>query len=73
MVCTRVTEEVVLDVMEASTGRGRGQATHANALPPPPRCALVSLEQLLATQNDLMTLLMENDTRRGAESPHPRK
>jgi hypothetical protein len=32
----------------------------------------ISLEQLLATQNDLMRRLVENDERRGAEHQQPR-
>jgi hypothetical protein len=44
---------------------------HMNApLPPPPR-ALVSLEQLLAAQNDLMRLLMENKAHHGADRLQP--
>jgi hypothetical protein len=35
--------------------------------PPPP----INLEQLLATQNDLMRRLIENDERRGAERQQP--
>jgi hypothetical protein len=64
----------VLDVLKGSTahGRGHGQPSHGNSTPPPP-CLLVSLEQLLATQNELMTLVIQNETRRGAEQPqHPR-
>jgi hypothetical protein len=41
-------------------------------MPPPPPRPPVSLEQLLATQNDLMRRLVENDNRRGAERQHPR-
>jgi hypothetical protein len=71
MVCTRAIEEVVIYIPEGSAEHGRGQVPHANAPPPPPRHPLVSLEQLLATQNDLMRLLMENETRRGADSQQP--
>jgi hypothetical protein len=43
-----------------------------NAPPPPPR-PLISLERLLATQNELMTLLIQNEPRRGAKRlQHPR-
>jgi hypothetical protein len=68
MVRTRANGDDVLDVPEgfAAHGRGRGQPSRGNAPPPPPRPP-ISLEQLLATQNELMTLLNQNDTRRGAE------
>jgi hypothetical protein len=70
MVCTRTSDDDVLDIPEGSAprGRGRGQPSHANAPPPPPHPP-VSLEQLLATQNELMTLLIQNEARRGAERP----
>jgi hypothetical protein len=51
---------------EGFVGRGRGGA------PPPPPCPPISLEQLLATQNDLMRRLVENDEHRGAERQQPR-
>jgi hypothetical protein len=63
MVHTRTVEELNLDSPEGSVGCGRGQIPCGGAPPPPP----VSLEQLLATQNDLMRRLVENDERRGAE------
>jgi hypothetical protein len=68
MVRTRANGDDVLDVPEgfAAHGCGRGQPSRGNAPPPPPRPP-ISLEQLLATQNELMTLLIQNDTRRGAE------
>jgi hypothetical protein len=71
MVRTRTTDDDVLDIPEGSAPRerGRGQPTRGNAPPPPPHPP-VSLEQLLATQNELMTLLIQNETRRGAERPH---
>jgi hypothetical protein len=65
MVRIRTSEDPILDIPEGCTGRGRGQAPRGNAPPPPPH-PLVSLEQLLVTQNDLMCLLMENETRCGA-------
>jgi hypothetical protein len=70
MVRTRTTDDDVLNIPEGSTprGRGRGQSTRGNALPPPPHPP-VSLEQLLATHNELMTLLIQNEARRGAERP----
>jgi hypothetical protein len=56
----------VFDIPEGSAprGRGRGQPARGNAPPPPPHPP-VSLEQLLATQNELMTLLIQNEARRG--------
>jgi hypothetical protein len=43
-----------------------------NAPLPPPHPP-VSLEQLLATQNELMTLLIQNEAHHGPERPqHPR-
>jgi hypothetical protein len=71
MVQTRATKDAVLDILEGSTGRGhgRGQAPHANPLPPPPR-APVSIEELVATQNELMRVLMQNEAHRGAGHPH---
>jgi hypothetical protein len=71
MVHTRTFEDPILDILEGSTGRGHGQAPCGNAPPPPPR-PLVSLEELLATQNDLMRRLVENDERCGAECQQPR-
>jgi hypothetical protein len=74
MVRTRATDDDMLDIPEgtAPRGRGRGHPSHGNAPPPPPH-PLISLEQLLATQNELMTLLIQNEARRGAERPqHPR-
>jgi hypothetical protein len=63
MVHIRTFEELGLDSPDGSAGHGRGQVPHGSAPPPPP----VSLEQLLATQNDLMRKLIENDEHRGAE------
>jgi hypothetical protein len=71
MVHTRTFEELSLDGPEGSAGRGRGQVPCGGAPPPPPR-PLVSLEQLLATQNDLMRRLIENDERCRAERQQPR-
>jgi hypothetical protein len=68
MVRTRTSEDLILDIPEVSTGCGHGQAPRGNA----PPCPLVSLEQLLATQKDLMHLVMENETRRGADHQQPR-
>jgi hypothetical protein len=68
MVCTRTSKDAILDIPEGSVGRGRGQVPCGSAPPPPP----ISLEQLLATQNDLMRRLIENDERHGAEHQQPR-
>jgi hypothetical protein len=64
---TRATGDAALDIPEGSAGRGhgRGQAPHANPLPPPPR-AHVSIEELLATQNELMRVLVQNEAHHGA-------
>jgi hypothetical protein len=71
MVCTRACEDAILYIPVGSAGRGHGQAPRGNAPAPPPR-APVSLEQLLAMQNDLMRLIVENETRHVAERPQPR-
>jgi hypothetical protein len=70
IVCTRTYEDPTLDIPEGSTRRGRSQAPCGNAPPPPPRPP-VNLEQLLATQNDLMRLIVENETRHVAECQQP--
>jgi hypothetical protein len=67
MVHTRTFQDAILDIPEGSVGRGRGQVPCGGAPPPPP----VSMEQLLATQNDLMRRLVENDEHRGAERQQP--
>jgi hypothetical protein len=64
MVHTRTSEDPILNIPDGSVGHGRGQAPCGNAPPPPPRPP-VSLEQLLATQNDLMRGLDENEERQG--------
>jgi hypothetical protein len=71
MVRTMTSEELSLDIPEGSAGRGRGQVPRGGAPPPPPRPP-VSLEQPLATHNDLMRRLIENDERRRAECQQPR-
>jgi hypothetical protein len=63
MVRRRTSEDSILDIPEGSVRRGRGQVPRDSAPPRPP----VNLEQLLATQNDLMRRLVENDECRGAE------
>jgi hypothetical protein len=71
MVRTRTIEELNRDSPEGSLARGSGQVSRGS-VPPPPPSPPVSLEQLLATQNDLMRRLIENDERRGAERQPPR-
>jgi hypothetical protein len=66
MVSTRTSEDPILDIPEGSVGCWRGQVPRGGAPPPPPRPP-VSLEQLLATQNDFMRRLVDNDERRVAE------
>jgi hypothetical protein len=66
MMRTRTSEDSILDILEGSVRRGRGHVPCGGAPPPPPQPP-VSLEQLLATQNDLMRRLVENDEHRGAE------
>jgi hypothetical protein len=53
MVRTRTSEDPILDISEGCAEHGCGQTPCGNAPPPPPRLP-VNLEQLLATQNDLM-------------------
>jgi hypothetical protein len=67
MVRTRTSEDSILDIPEGSVGRGCGQVPRGSAPPPPP----VSLEKLLATQNELMRRLIENYERRGTEHQQP--
>jgi hypothetical protein len=71
MVCTRTSENSILDILEGSIGCGCGHVPCGGAPPPPPHLP-VSLEQLLATQNDLMRRLVENDEHHGAERQQPR-
>jgi hypothetical protein len=68
---TTTSEDSILDIPEGSVGCGRGHVPRGGAPPPPPH-PLVSLEQLLVTQNDLMRRLVENDERRGVERQQPR-
>jgi hypothetical protein len=70
MVHTRTSEDSILDIPEGSVGCGRGQVPHGGAPAPPPQPP-VSLEQLLAMQNDLMRRLVENDERRGPSTNNP--
>jgi hypothetical protein len=66
MVHTRTSEDPILDIPEGSVKPKCGQVPRGSARPPPARLS-VCLEQLLATQNDLMRRLVENDERLGAE------
>jgi hypothetical protein len=70
MVQTRAAKDVALDIPmgSASCGHGCGKAPHANPPPPPPH-APVSIEELLATQNELMRVLVQNEVHRGASHP----
>jgi hypothetical protein len=68
MVHIRTSKDSILDIPKGSSRSGRGQVPRGGAPPPPP----VSLEQLLATQNDLMRRLIENDEHRGVERQQPR-
>jgi hypothetical protein len=58
----------VLGIPKGSAGRGCGheQAPHDNPLTPPP-CATVSIEELLATQNELIKVLVQNEAHRGVD------
>jgi hypothetical protein len=71
MVHTRNFEDPILNIPEGSVGHGHGQIPRGGAPPPPPRPP-ISLEQLLATQNDLMRRLVDNDKCHGAEHQQPR-
>jgi hypothetical protein len=74
MLRMRAIDDDMLNIPEGSAprGHGRGQPSRGNAPPPPPHPP-VSLEQLLDTQNQLMTMLIQNEARHGAERPqYPR-
>jgi hypothetical protein len=71
MVRIRTSKDPILDIPESSAGCGCGQVPRGNAPPPPPHPP-VSLEQLLAMQNDLMRRLVENDEHHGTERQQPR-
>jgi hypothetical protein len=62
MVRTGATEDVVHDLPDGSTDRGlgHGKVLHNNPLPPPLRVP-VSIEDLLATHNELMRVFMRNE------------
>jgi hypothetical protein len=46
-------EDLILNILEGSIGHEHGQIPRGGAPPPPPHPP-INLEQLLATQNDLM-------------------
>jgi hypothetical protein len=74
MVRTRATEDASFDIPEGSVGRERGRGRgHGQARcdnpPSPPPCAPVSIEELLATQNELMRVLVQNEAHHGVECP----
>jgi hypothetical protein len=71
MVHTRTSEDPILDIPKGSVGCRHGQVPRGSAPPPPPHPP-VNLEQLLATQNDLMRRLVENDEHHGVERQQPR-
>jgi hypothetical protein len=66
MVRTRATE---LDILEGSAGRGHGEASRGNPPAAPPPWPPVSVKELLATQNELMSVLVQIEARRGLEHP----
>jgi hypothetical protein len=66
MVRTRATE---LDILEGSACRGHGEASRGNPPAAPPPRPPVSVKELLATQNELMSVLVQNEARRGLEHP----
>jgi hypothetical protein len=71
VVRTRATEDAALDIPEGSAGRGhgRGHAPPGNPPTPPLPRPPISIEQLLATQNELMSVLVQNEARRRVECP----
>jgi hypothetical protein len=71
MVPTTTSEDPILDIPEGSVGRRHGHVPRGSAAPPPTQPP-VSLEQLLATQNDSMRKLVENDECHGARCQQPR-
>jgi hypothetical protein len=71
MVHTRATEDAEIDIPKGSVGSGRGcgQAPLGNSPPLPPPCPPVSIEHLMAMQNELMSMLVRNEASRGVENP----
>jgi hypothetical protein len=73
MVHTCSSQEFVLDVSEVpeSSNCHGGAPRHAPCgAPPPPLPPPVSIKQLLAPQNELMRMLVENDARCGVGRSH---
>jgi hypothetical protein len=70
MVRTRAIEDAKIDIPEGSVGHGcgHGQSPRGNPPPPPPHLP-ISIEQLLAMQNELMSVVVQNEARRGVEQP----
>jgi hypothetical protein len=70
------TGDFTQDVPESSNAHARAatnelhNAAHGTPPPPPPPVPPVSLEQLLATQNELMRVLAENLMQREVHLPH---
>jgi hypothetical protein len=71
MVQTRATEDADLDIPKGSASRGRadGQAPRGNPPLPPPLCLPVSIEELLAKKNELMSVPVQNEACHGVECP----
>jgi hypothetical protein len=72
MMHTRAAEDVELYIPNGCVclGRGHGQVPCGNPSTPPRPHPPVSIEQLLATQNELMGVLVQNEERRGPKHPH---
>jgi hypothetical protein len=70
MVHIGTSEDPILNILEGSVRCGCGQVPRGGAPTPPPHPP-ISLEQLLATQNDFMRRLVENDEHRGAKCQQP--
>jgi hypothetical protein len=70
MVRTRTSEDSILNIPKRLVGHGHGQVPRDSAPPPPPRSP-VSLEQLLATQNELMRRLVQNNEHHGSKRQQP--
>jgi hypothetical protein len=71
MVRTQATEDATLDIPKGSIGHGHGhgKAPCGNPPPTPPPCPPISIEQLLATHNDFISVLVQNEARHGVEHP----
>jgi hypothetical protein len=74
MMCTRSIKDHVLNIPEPSAYHGQAPCAPPHGQEPllPPPHPPVSLEQLLATKNELMRMLVESDACHGAGHPqHP--